>query len=195
MKPDAIRERLATLDPRGWKAVPEPVDAERPLTPAAVLIPLVTHAEGLSAIFTERTAHLHDHAGQVSFPGGRYEKTDDNAVATALREADEEIGLRPEAVEIIGCLDAHDTSSGFSVVPVVGLVTPPYSLILDEFEVAEAFEVPLSFLFDPANKRREEAFWHGEMCSYDIYSDYDGHMVWGVTARIVGRLQEVLLRP
>ena len=195
MKPDAIRQRLATLDPRGWDAVPEPVDAERALTPAAVLIPLVTYAEGLTAIFTERTAHLHDHAGQVSFPGGRYEETDDSAVATALREADEEIGLRPEAVEIIGCLDAHDTSSGFSVVPVVGLVTPPYSLTLDDFEVAEAFEVPLSFLFDPANKRRKEAFWRGEMRNYDIYDDYDGHMVWGVTARIVGRLQEVLLRP
>jgi 8-oxo-dGTP pyrophosphatase MutT (NUDIX family) len=88
MKPEAVRERLATLDARGWEAVPEPADAERPLTPAAVLVPLVTHEEGLSAIFTERTAHLHDHAGQVSFPGGRYEEADDNAVATALREAD-----------------------------------------------------------------------------------------------------------
>ncbi|MFP6744157.1 MAG: CoA pyrophosphatase, partial [Alphaproteobacteria bacterium] len=167
MTPEAIRRCLAELEPRGWDSVPEPPDGERPLTPAAVLIPLVTHAEGLAAIFTERTAHLHDHAGQVSFPGGRHEDSDDSAVATALREADEEIGLCPAAVEVVGCLDAHDTSSGFSVVPVVGFVTPPYSLILDNFEVAEAFEVPLSFLFDPANKRREQAFWRGEMQSYD----------------------------
>ena len=195
MSPDAIRRRLATLEPHGWDRVPEPPDGERPLTPAAVLIPLVTHDEGLAAIFTERTAHLHDHAGQVSFPGGRHEDSDDGAVATALREAHEEIGLCRAAVEVIGCLDAHDTSSGFSVVPVVGLVAPPYSLTLDEFEVAEVFEVPLSFLFDPANKRREEAFWRGEMRNYDIYDDYDGHMVWGVTARIVGRLHDVLLSP
>ena len=195
MTPDAIRRRLAEIEPRGWDSVPARPKGERPLTPAAVLIPLVTHANELSAIFTERTAHLHDHAGQVSFPGGRHEDSDDGAVATALREADEEIGLCPEAVEVVGCLDAHDTSSGFSVVPVVGFVTPPYSLTLDEFEVAEAFEVPLSFLFDPANKRRERTFWRGEMRSYDIFDDYEGHMVWGVTARIVARLQDVLLSP
>ena len=100
-----------------------------------------------------------------------------------------------EAVEVVGRLDAHDTSSGFSVVPVVGLVAPPYSLTLDAFEVAEAFEVPLSFLFDPANRRREEALWRGRMRCYDIYDDFEGHRVWGVTARIVASLREALTGP
>ena len=192
MTPAAVRERLAALDPGGWDSVPEPAGGAAPLTPAAVLIPLVTHDAGLTAIFTERTAHLNDHAGQVSFPGGRFEPADGSAVTTALREAEEEIGLAREAVEVVGCLDAHDTSSGFSVVPVIGLVAPSYSLTLDAFEVAEAFEVPLSFLFDPANRRREEAFWRGRMHCYDVYDDFEGHMVWGVTARIVASLQEVL---
>ncbi len=192
MTPDTLRHCLGLIEPCGWYAVSVADSGDGPLTPAAVLIPLVTHVHGLAAILTQRTAHLYDHAGQVSFPGGRYEPHDDGPVATALRETHEEIGLDPEAVEIIGCLDAQDTSTGFSVVPVVGLVDPVYSLSLDSFEVDEAFEVPLAFLFDGRNKRREEMLWRGRRRAYDVYDDYQGHKVWGVTARIIGSLQEAV---
>ena len=193
MTPEALRHCLGLIEPDGWKSVSAGNPGDGPLIPAAVLIPLVTHDHGLATILTERTEHLNDHAGQVSFPGGRHEPDDDGPVATALREAHEEIGLAPEAIEVIGCLDAQDTSTGFSVVPVVGLVAPVYSLILDSFEVAEAFEVPLSFLFDGRNKRREEMLWRGRLRSYDVYDDYQGHKVWGVTARIIGSLQEAVI--
>ena len=192
MTPEILRQCLGMIEPDGWNEVSANHTVEGLLIPAAVLIPLVTHDHGLAAIFTRRTDHLNDHAGQVSFPGGRFEAHDDGPVATALREAHEEIGLDPESVEIIGCLDAQDTSTGFSVVPVVGLVEPVYSLTLDSFEVAEAFEVPLAFLFDGRNKRREEMFWRGRVRTYDVYDDYEGHKVWGVTARIVGSLQEAV---
>ena len=192
MTPDTLRHCLGMIEPDGWNAVSAAAPGDGPLIPAAVLIPLVTHDHGLAAILTQRTAHLNDHAGQVSFPGGRYEPHDDGPVATALREAHEEIGLDPETVEIIGCLDAQDTSTGFSVVPVVGLIDPVYSLNLDSLEVDEAFEVPLAFLFDGRNKRREEMFWRGRRRVYDVYDDYEGHKVWGVTARIIGSLQEAV---
>ncbi len=192
MTPDTLRHCLGLIDPDGWNEVSAAAPGDGPLTPAAVLIPLVTHDHGLAAILTQRTEHLNDHAGQVSFPGGRHEPPDDGPVATALREAHEEIGLEPDTVEIIGSLDAQDTSTGFSVVPVVGLVAPVYSLTLDSFEVAEAFEVPLDFLFDGRNKRREEMFWRGRRRAYDVYDDYQGHKVWGVTARIIGSLQEAV---
>jgi 8-oxo-dGTP pyrophosphatase MutT (NUDIX family) len=189
--PDAFRHCLSLIEPDGWNAV-SAIEPDAPLIPAAVLIPLVTHDHGLQAILTQRTAHLYDHAGQVSFPGGRHEPIDDGPVATALREAEEEIGLASDAIEIIGCLDAQDTATGFSVVPVVGLVKPGYSLTLDSFEVEEAFEVPLAFLFDRRNKRREEMIWQGRLRTYDVFDDYQGHKIWGVTARIIGSLQEAM---
>ena len=187
---DALRRCLGLIEPKGWNPVSAAGEAR--LTLAAVLIPLVTHDHGLAAILTQRSEHLNDHAGQVSFPGGRHEPDDDGPVATALREAHEEIGLAPEAVEVIGCLDAQDTATGFSVVPVVGLVDPVYSLTLDSFEVEAAFEVPLDFLFDGRNKRREEMIWRGRRRVYDVYKDFQGHTVWGVTARIIGSLQEAM---
>ena len=187
---DALRRCLGLIEPKGWNPVSAAGEAR--LTLAAVLIPLVTHDHGLAAILTQRSEHLNDHAGQVSFPGGRHEPDDDGPVATALREAHEEIGLAPEAVEVIGCLDAQDTATGFSVVPVVGLVDPVYSLTLDSFEVEEAFEVPLDFLFDGRNKRREEMIWRGRRRVYEVYKDFQGHTVWGVTARIIGSLQEAM---
>ena len=192
MTPEAFRRCLGLIEPDGWNTESTADPGDRPLTPAAVLIPLVTHDNGLAAILTQRTAHLNDHAGQVSFPGGRFEPHDDGPVATALREAHEEIGLAPEDVEIIGCLDAQDTSTGFSVVPVVGLIDPVYSLTLDSFEVDEAFEVPLAFLFDTRNKRREEMYCRGRQRVYDVYDDYQGHKIWGVTARIIRSLQEAM---
>ena len=121
-----------------------------PLTPAAVLFPIVLRDNGQTVLLTQRTAHLKDHAGQISFPGGRVEAEDESPIHTALRETEEEIGLARKHVEVLGFLPEYRTGTGFRVTPVVALVTPPFELALDPFEVAEAFEVPLAFLLDPA---------------------------------------------
>ncbi len=123
-------------------------------TQAAVLIPLVQRARGLQVLLTQRTAHLRDHAGQVSFPGGRAEPEDGSPERTALREAQEEIGLEERHVDLIGQLPVYRTVTAYEVTPVVALVQPGFSLRLDAFEVAEAFEVPLAFLMNPAHHRR-----------------------------------------
>ncbi len=190
LTPAFVRRRLAGRGGDGG-----PTAAETPgLTLAAVLVPLVTHADGLAALFTRRTDHLTDHAGQISFPGGRVEAGDRDAVATALREAEEEIGLVAGRVEVVGCLDVMDTSTGFLVTPVVGLVAPPVALSLDAFEVAEAFEVPLAFLLDPANWRREVVRRGARTREVDAF-DYQGRTIWGATGRIVINLHEILDRP
>ncbi len=172
MTPARLRERLAAV-PCGA--------APAHLTRAAVLVALVARDDGPTAIFTRRTDHLADHAGQISFPGGRIEAADQGPVAAALREAEEEIGLAAGAVEVLGQLSVCDTSTGFAVVPVVGLVRPPLSLRADPFEVAEIFEVPLSFLLDPANRRLKR--YPGGYESYVF--DWRGRVIWGATARIV----------
>ena len=130
-----------------------------PRTAAAVLVPLVQRPGGLQVLLTERTAHLRDHAGQISFPGGRSEPEDADAVATALREAQEEVGLQPHWVEVIGQLPAYTTVTQYVVTPVVALVHSEARWALDTFEVAEAFEVPLHFLMNPAHHQRH-AFEH-----------------------------------
>ena len=187
--PGFLRCRLAACEAGGAGSLAG--DAADGLTPAAVLIPLVAHAGEMTAIFTRRTEHLADHAGQVSFPGGRVEPGDAGPVATALRETQEEIGLEPERIEVIGCLERCDTSTGFLVTPVVGLVTPPLTFTLDSFEVAEAFEVPLGFLLDPANRRRESVIYRGRKREY-FALDYEGRTIWGATARMVISLHEAL---
>ncbi|HRP96991.1 MAG TPA: CoA pyrophosphatase [Rhodocyclaceae bacterium] len=168
-------------------AEPAPVreyESGRPLVPAAVLVPVVTRSEGLSVLLTRRTDHLHHHAGQVSFPGGRVESTDVSPVMTALRETEEEIGLDPERVELLGELAEYRTGTGFNVTPVVGLVHPPFELKLDEFEVAEAFEVPLAFLLDPANHEHHEVEFEGRLRQY-YAMPYQGYFIWGATAGIL----------
>ena len=118
------------------------------MTPASVLVPIVTHADGLTVLFTQRTAHLRAHSGQVSFPGGRAEPSDASPEFTALRETQEEIGLAPGRVEVIARMPEYLTRTGYRVTPVIGLVAPPLELVPDSREVAEAFEVPLAFLLD-----------------------------------------------
>ncbi len=158
---------------------------ERTLTPAAVLVPLVERAEGYTVLLTQRTAHLEHHAGQISFPGGRAEATDASPVETALREAEEEIGLhRRHVVEIAGFLDLYQTVTGFLVTPVVGLVTPPFELTLDEFEVAEVFEVPLEFILDPSHHERRGMFYKGQQRSYYVVP-YENRFIWGATAAML----------
>lgn len=181
-------------EPPVWE--PE-IAAERPFIErapahASVLVPLVQRDE-LTVLFTRRTAHLTDHPGQISFPGGRAEPEDANAVATALREAQEEIGLAPHFVDVLGQLPTYTTGTSFIVTPVVGIVRPGFSLTADPFEVAEVFEVPLAFLMDPANHRWHEADFGGRRREFlsmpwtglDAAGQSQQYFVWGATAAMV----------
>ena len=144
---DLERLRASLLpEPLAEHFVEEDGAHDQPLTPAAVLFPIVLRNGGQTVLLTQRTAHLRDHAGQISFPGGRVEVEDISPSHTALRETEEEIGLNRERIEILGFLPEYRTGTGFRVTPVVALVQPPFELRPDPFEVAEVFEVPLSFL-------------------------------------------------
>jgi 8-oxo-dGTP pyrophosphatase MutT (NUDIX family) len=162
------------------------------LRPASVLLPLVDRPEGLTLIFTQRTAHLAAHAGQISFPGGGLEECDADDVACALRETTEEIGLPDADVEVLGRLDTYVTRTGFRVTPVVGLVRPPFELNPDPFEVAEVFEVPLSFFLDPGNRRRESRTVQGTERFFYAFP-YGERYIWGATAGMLVNLCDVLL--
>lgn len=169
----------------GDHAVAGMVAEERALTPAAVLVPLVERLDGYTVLLTQRTAHLEHHAGQISFPGGRAEEGDASPVETALREAEEEIGLqRQQVVEIAGFLDLYQTVTGFLVTPVVGLVTPPFELRLDAFEVAEAFEVPLEFILDPRHHEHRSMLYKGQQRRYYVIP-YEDRFIWGATAAML----------
>lgn len=185
----ALRARFAR--PPAWK--PEITtdgrlyNLEAPPRPAAVLVPLIVREEGVSVLLTQRTAHLHDHAGQISFPGGRVEEEDPTPVATALRESFEEIGLAPDAVEVVGTLPQYVTATSYLVTPVVGLIEREFSLALDDFEVAEAFEVPLAFLMDPAHHERRR-FEQGTLSRTFYAMPYTAarrYFIWGATAAML----------
>ena len=186
---DWLRQRFAAGGSEA--AVVEEDVSDRPLTRAAVLVPLVEHDSGLMVLLTQRTAHLRDHAGQISFPGGRCEDSDASTVATALREAQEEVGLDPAQVEVLGLLPEYYTGTGFSITPVVALVRPPLNLKLDDFEVAEAFEAPLSFLLDPANRQRHSIDYEGRRREYYALP-WEGYYIWGATAGMLVSLQRFL---
>nr|WP_231874551.1 CoA pyrophosphatase [Azoarcus sp. KH32C] len=162
------------------------------LRPAAVLVPLVARLGDVTVLLTRRTDHLHHHPGQISFPGGRVEETDVSSVMTALRETEEEIGLPPDKVELLGELPEYVTGTGFRITPVVGLVHPPFELKLDTFEVAEAFEVPLSYFLDPANHQRHSREYQGRMRQY-YAMPYAGHFIWGATAGMLVSLYRYLV--
>lgn len=170
----------------------EPTNAECDPVPAAVLIPIIARPSGLTLLLTQRTTHLRDHAGQVSFPGGRCEPEDSSPRATALRESLEEVGIEPAQVEVLAELPEYFTSTGFRVTPVVGLVTPPLTLKLDDFEVAEVFEPPLPFFLDPANYRRESLEYQGSLREYWAVP-WRGYFIWGATAGMLVALREHLL--
>ena len=160
-------------------------------TPAAVLIPVIAHPAGMTLLFTQRTTHLKSHAGQVSFPGGRVEPGDASAEFTALREAQEEIGLSPERVEILARLPDYRTRTGFRVTPVIGLVTPPLALTPDPREVASVFEVPLAFLLDPKNRQRRTREFQGTTVGYYVF-EFEDRVIWGATAGMLVNLYRML---
>lgn len=187
LTPDGLRARFKQL--LSWTA--EPGDARwkefgDPRV-AAVLVPLVVREEGITVLLTQRADHLNDHAGQVSFPGGRHEPFDADSTATALREAQEEVGLDPGRVEVLGSLPDYLTATGFCVTPVVALVHPPFTIEADSLEVAEVFEVPLNFLMDPARHEVRVFRWEGGERRFfampyprgDAAGDY---FIWGATA-------------
>jgi len=151
--------------------------------PAAVLIPLVEREGELTVLLTQRASQLKNHAGQISFPGGRIEPEDPGPREAALREAHEEIGLAPDFVTVVGFLCDHILLSGFRVTPVVAFVRPGFELLLEAREVADTFEVPLSHVFEPANHRSQPRRFDGttdEFASWDI--QYQRHNIWGATA-------------
>lgn len=197
----ALRQRFAQARPfqpempgDGGRFFPD-----RQPTPAAVLVPLVRRDGGLHVLLTQRTAHLRDHAGQISFPGGRSEDDDADPVATALRESEEEIGLARRHVEVVGTLPRYTTVTSYVVTPVVGLVVPPFDLKLDAFEVAEAFEVPLPFLMNPAHHQRHVfTFDGGQRQFLSIpWRAADGgereYFIWGATAAMLRNLYRYLV--
>lgn len=164
---------------------------------AAVLVPLVAREQGLQVLLTRRSAHLRDHAGQISFPGGRAEAHDADAAATALREAQEEVGLEPARVEILGRLPDYTTVTSYVVTPVVGLIQPPFELALDPFEVDVAFEVPLAFLMDPAHHQThdwEQGGIRRRFLSMPWHGPGGEFYIWGATAAMLRNLYAYLAR-
>jgi len=186
---DHVRSRLhlaAETDIRGDEATP---DGEG--LPAAVLIGLVARENGPTVLLTKRTDHLKDHAGQICFPGGRIEPEDASVEAAALREAEEEIGLAPEKVDVIQRLAPYDTTTGFRIHPVVGWIEPPIQMTLDAFEVAEVFELPLGFILDTANHQRQSYIRGDQRRSYYVLP-YEGRFIWGATAGMLVSFSKLL---
>ncbi|WP_309083329.1 CoA pyrophosphatase [Chelativorans sp.] len=158
---------------------------------AAVLVPVVDHGQEATVILTERAAHLRSHSGQVAFPGGRIDPTDASPEHAALREAEEEIGLDPSFVDVVGRMPDYVTGSGYRIRPILGIVRPGFILTINPEEVETVFEVPLSFLMDPANHRRDSRIWkERERFFYTI--PYGDRFIWGVTAGILHMLYERL---
>lgn len=170
--------------------LPEVIDAAAldlipaDLRPAAVLVPLILRSTGWQVLLTKRTGHLKHHPGQISFPGGRVEDCDASPAAAALRETQEEVGIEPALVELLGSLDRFPTISGYRVTPLVGLVQPGFELSIDEQEVAEAFEVPLDFLLDSGNHQQRSAEFKGQMRQFYVI-EYKNYLIWGATAAML----------
>ncbi|HSV35338.1 MAG TPA: CoA pyrophosphatase [Ramlibacter sp.] len=188
LAPAALRERF--VSPPNWEPEVwcEPKFAERQPARASVLVPIVMRGDRPTVILTERTTHLSTHSGQVAFPGGKRDETDTDDAHTALREAHEEIGLEPAHVEVIGQLPTYTTGTQFVITPVVALVDPGHTLTLNAFEVADAFEIPLEFLMNPAHHHRHMIEWAGARREWFSMPYMDGaaeRFVWGATAAML----------
>ena len=182
---DPESEARATLPPGVAALFPDP------LIPAAVLVPLVERESGLTVLLTRRTDHLRDHPGQISFPGGRVAAADLSPLATALRETREELGIASELIELAGYLPAHAVVTGFAVTPVVGFLPGSLEVVPDPVEVAEAFEVPLAFILDPANAIRGlRRIGHMDIPVWEYR--YRSHRIWGATANILNSFRLII---
>lgn len=194
LTPQALRRRFAhppAWSPEVWA---EPRFTDRKPAAASVLVPIVTREEPM-VLLTERTAHLSTHSGQVAFPGGKRDETDADAADTALREAEEEIGLPRALVDVIGNMPTYKTGTMFIITPVVGLVSPDYRLMLNPHEVADAFEVPLAFLMNPAHHRRHRIEFSGASREWFSMPYVDGpheRFIWGATAAMLRNLYRFL---
>jgi 8-oxo-dGTP pyrophosphatase MutT (NUDIX family) len=165
-----------------------------PLTPAAVLVPLVEHEEGVTVLLTRRADTLRNHTGQVAFPGGRCE-AGELPWEAALREAQEEIGLDPGHVTLAGISSGYQTRTGFDITPVVAFVRPGFTVTPNPAEVAEVFETPFAFLMDPNNHERRFLEQAEGLRRYFYAMPHDGHLIWGVTAGMLRVLYERLYGP
>ncbi len=190
LQPAALRLRFATPPVWSPESRVEPAFSSRAPAAASVLVPLVMR-ETLTVLLTHRTSHLSSHSGQVAFPGGKADPEDADAVATALREANEEIGLANGHVEVLGTMPTYTTGSAFVVTPVVALVSEAMVLEANPHEVAQIFEVPLPFLMDPANHHRHRVQWEGQAREWLSMPYHDGqmeHFIWGATAGMLRNL-------
>ena len=196
LNPESLRLRFR--DPPSWQPEvrEEPKYAERASMHAAVLVPLVMRDEP-TVLLTERTAHLSTHSGQIAFPGGKSDEDDADAAATALREAEEEVGLAHNFVHVLGTLPVYVTGSSFIITPVVALVQPGFAINPNANEVADVFEVPLSFLMDPANHQRHQIDLNGMLREW-FYMPYNepgrdqSRFIWGATAGMLRNLYRFL---
>ncbi len=178
---------------QGTDRMLEIIAREQPVRPAAVLIPVVDHPQP-TVLLTQRSAHLNDHAGQISFPGGKIDAIDASPLDAALREAEEEIGLSREFIDPIGYLDLYATGFGFRILPTVARVKPGFKLRINQAEVDDAFEVPLAFLMDPANHQVHSKEFRGMERSY-YAMPFAEHYIWGATAGILRVLYERICLP
>ena len=195
LRPDPPGLNDATANPNGDHALQPNSDFVPDLLPkpAAVLVPVVQRREP-TVLLTARATNLRHHSGQIAFPGGRMDPEDASPLDTALREAEEEIGLERRFVTPIGYLDAYLTTTNYLIAPVVGLVTPNFSLTLNPFEVADAFEVPLHVILDPERHELHSREWKGSLRHYYAIS-FNERYIWGVTAGIIRNLYERLHQP
>ena len=194
-----LRRLVGSFDSFGTRSSPSRGDhdlnpdmqPDGSLRAAAVLVPLVWHPDQLTVLLTQRTDTLSNHAGQISFPGGHMEEGDSCSEDTALRETEEEVGIPRERIEIVGRLDQYITRTGFSITPVVGMIRPPVEVQADPVEVADVFEVPLTFLMDPTNHVRDSRIYKGR--KREFYAmPYEERYIWGATAGMIMNLYDVL---
>jgi 8-oxo-dGTP pyrophosphatase MutT (NUDIX family) len=185
-----------SLGPSDWDLNPDfkgDLAVMPPARPAAVLVPVVLRS-ALTVLLTQRSHDMPSHPGQISFPGGKVDPNDASPLACALREAHEEIGLPATHIEPLGYLDSYRTGTGFQIVPVVALVQPGFTLTIDPREVSEAFEVPLQFLMDPANHRKDSREWRGRRRFY-YAMPFGERYIWGATAGMLRNMQQRLFAP
>lgn len=184
LQPDALRQRF--VSPPSWQpeVQAEPRFTQRAPVRASVLVPIVVRAQP-TVLLTQRTSHLAHHSGQIAFPGGKVDETDADATMTALREAEEEVGLSADFVQVLGSLPIYTTGSAFIITPVVALVQPGFTLVPNAGEVADVFEVPLAFLMNPAHHRRHSLVAEGLRRDWFSMPYQDGaveRFIWGATA-------------